>query len=165
MAYEGIKAKPGTGTDPEFPFDAADDGSGTTRKFPRMKLVVGGEGTATPVVPGQATKSSSLPFTLASDQESLTRCNGSIAVAAISVGTTATKLGTGASGAPLANRKRIRVQNLGSVVVYLGPSGVTSSSGLRLAAGGNDEIELGPGVDLYGRTASGTADVRVMEFA
>jgi hypothetical protein len=44
-------------------------------------------------------------------------------------------------------------------------SGVTTSNGLRVSAGSSIEIEFGPTLDVYGITASGTADARYLEVA
>lgn len=87
--------------------------------------------------------------------------NTALASVAVSVASTETALPTTA----LASRKRMIVQNLGNKAIYLGPTGVTTSSGLRIAAGANVEIDLGPGVTLYGITDSGTVATRVFEVA
>lgn len=52
--------------------------------------------------------------------------------------------------------------NNGSVTVYMGKSGVTSSSGIPLAANASmsDDVSLDA---WYGITGSSTADVRVLE--
>lgn len=92
-------------------------------------------------------------------------CNAGLDEAAISVGTTATKLGTGTSGAPLASRRFLYLTNNGSVAVTLGGSGVVAGSGPVLEPGGTAQFPLGPDVDLYGRVASGTCDVGVLELA
>lgn len=69
-------------------------------------------------------------------------------------------------------RKRILVQNLGSKAVYLGPSGVTaaaggdnSTDGIRVAAGGNVELDIGPALALHAVAESGTQAVRYMQVA
>ena len=56
--------------------------------------------------------------------------------------------------------------NMGSSTVYLGAAGVTTATGVpldpteKVASDGNTEYEG----ELYGIVASGTADVRVMEW-
>jgi hypothetical protein len=61
-----------------------------------------------------------------------------------------------------ADRKVAVIQNAGTVDCYIGPSGVTTSTGLELVAGAAfvDDASVSA---WYGITASGTADVRVCE--
>ncbi len=68
---------------------------------------------------------------------------------------------------PLTDRRFLLVQNLSSVIVWIGfSSGVTASNGIRLPPGGDFHGEYGPSVTVYGRAASGTTnDVRVFEAA
>lgn len=56
------------------------------------------------------------------------------------------------------------IQNAGTVRVYLGPSGVTTSSGLVLDPGDSMTDEYSTSA-WYGITASGTADLRVCEVS
>lgn len=65
---------------------------------------------------------------------------------------------------PLAARTSVLIQNLGNQAVFLGDSGVTSATGIRIPAGANVELALGP-VGIYAITSTGTADVRVLELA
>lgn len=65
--------------------------------------------------------------------------------------------GTAIPAAPLASRKSIIVQNLGSKEIFIGPSGVTTANGLRIAAGGNVELAIGPSIALYAIGATATA--------
>ncbi len=75
------------------------------------------------------------------------------------VGTTATVIpATAASG-----RLSIAVFNNGSNTVFLGDSGVTTSTGFPLEAGASQSIDLGPQALLYGRTSTGSSDVRSLE--
>jgi hypothetical protein len=80
---------------------------------------------------------------------------------ATSVTTTATALPTTA----LAQRKKMIVQNLGNKEMFIGSAAVTTSTGARIAAGSNVELELGPSITLYGIVNAGTVDVRVLEIA
>lgn len=74
--------------------------------------------------------------------------------------------GTALVASPLANRKKLLIQNLGNKPIYVGPTGVTAASGIRVAAGGNWEIEAGPSIAVFAITATATAvDVRVFELA
>ena len=55
------------------------------------------------------------------------------------------------------------VKNNGASTVYLGDSNVTSSNGMPLEPGDVLSFDLKEQVVLYGRTASGTSDVRSLE--
>lgn len=65
----------------------------------------------------------------------------------------------------LANRTRIIIQNVSSKAIFIGNTGVTTATGIRLSAGSSAEFEVGPTVNLFATTTSGTADVRIMEVA
>ena len=86
---------------------------------------------------------------------------GEVLTTAVSVGTTATAL----PETPLENRRSFMVfNNDESKTIYLGGSGVTTDSGLPvLAQSYSPTIDAGPKMIVYGITASGTVDVRVIE--
>jgi hypothetical protein len=86
--------------------------------------------------------------------------NVSIATAAASVTTSSALLIAASAG-----RRTILVQNNGNKKVYLGASGVSSSSGIILPAGADLELEMGPALPLHAVAESGTQDVRVMQLA
>jgi hypothetical protein len=67
--------------------------------------------------------------------------------------------------AALANRKYLWAQNLGPNNVYFGASGVTATTGLRLASGALIEMRLGPAVMPQAITAGvgQTGDLRLLE--
>jgi hypothetical protein len=89
--------------------------------------------------------------------------NISVASAAVSVPAASA---VALPAAALAGRRRIMIQNLGSNDVYVGPTGVTSSSGLRVAKGSTLALEVGENIALFARASSGAAnDVRVFELA
>lgn len=50
-----------------------------------------------------------------------------------------------------------------SVVSYVGPSDVTTSTGFKLGVGDSIAVDLAPGEALYGIVASGTGTVHVLE--
>jgi hypothetical protein len=85
--------------------------------------------------------------------------HGSRTIAAVSVTTSATAL----PSSVLTNRKRLILYNAGTQTVFLGTSGVTTSTGLGLLAGGSFETD--GDVAVYGIVAATTCDVRVMEAA
>jgi hypothetical protein len=62
-------------------------------------------------------------------------------------------------------RRRIFVQNLGNKAIFVGPSGVSTSSGMRIAAGSALEIPLGEHIPIHAVAESGTQDVRYMQLA
>lgn len=69
-------------------------------------------------------------------------------------------------GSPLAGRKLLLLQNLGSQDVFIGfDNSVTSSNGLQLAKYSSIELPFGDNLDVYMVTASGTADVRYIQLA
>lgn len=64
----------------------------------------------------------------------------------------------------LTNRKKIIVQNIGARSVFIGKTGVLTTSGLRLSPGSNIELALGAAQTLYGIAETGvTCNVRVFE--
>lgn len=83
--------------------------------------------------------------------------SGAKTVAAATCDTTADQL-----VAANADRKSVMIQNVGTIDIYLGLSGVTTSTGILLAAGA--VLEDDKSVDAwYGITASGTGAVRYCE--
>lgn len=81
---------------------------------------------------------------------------------AVSVGTSATEL----PGDPQADRTGLILQNLGAADLYIGGEDVTAATGVKLVSGQVFSSEaFGERVSIYGITASGTADVRVMELS
>lgn len=111
-----------------------------------------------------STSAQTLRVALASDTSISTSdaalANTSVAAAAQSVTTTAAALSS-----PLANRKYLFLQNRGSSSIFVGPSGVTSSSGLEIGKGSTLEARIGAAVALYAVAASGTQDVRKFELS
>ena len=61
-------------------------------------------------------------------------------------------------------RKKIVVQNLGAVNLFLGTATVTTATGLRVSGGSNITLELSDAVTLYGISTAAGADVRVLEI-
>ncbi len=83
--------------------------------------------------------------------------------AAVSVDTTAGGVALFAS--PLAGRRKVEIQNLGSKAIFVGLGTVTAANGVRVAAGGTMTQELGPDIALKAIADSGTQDVRVLQLA
>lgn len=81
---------------------------------------------------------------------------------AVSVTDTATDL----VAADLANRASIIVQNISNKSIYLGNSGVTTATGIKLNAGSSIELDVSSSVDLFAIADTGvTAAVRILELA
>lgn len=123
---------------------ATDDVGGV--HYQRVKTTWGADGTATDV-----STTNPLPTSDAT--------HGALVSTAVSVTTTATALPSSAAS----GRKRILIQNLDDGYLYVGSASVSTSNGVEIAPKGTLTLPLGASV-LYGRVASGTADVRVLEF-
>ena len=83
-------------------------------------------------------------------------------------GVTVANSATALASSPIASRRNIMVQNQSDKTIYVGSATVTSSGatrGIQVPKGGFIEIDLGPAVVLYGITATGTADVGILEAA
>jgi len=67
---------------------------------------------------------------------------------------------------PQGGRRRIVVQNLSNKHIYIGPTGVLSTTGIRIAQGGTMELPWGEDIPLFAISTAGVAsDVRVLEVA
>lgn len=67
---------------------------------------------------------------------------------------------------PLSNRLRMVIQNLGNQDVFLGEDGtVTTASGIKLPKGASMDMKYGATANIFAITASGTADLRIAEYA
>jgi hypothetical protein len=133
--------------------------------YPRIKPVIGGDGEVSDLDYGQETMAGSLPVVIASDQSAVAVTPASlavaVAVAAVTVGTSAAALPASA----LANRRTVTVYNNGSATIFLGPSGVLTTTGLPVTAGSAFSLDLAAGVVLYGISGSAGQDVRVLEVS
>lgn len=88
--------------------------------------------------------------------------NASAQNSTASVGLTAVEL----AATPLANRKKILVQNNGDKAIAIGGSNaVTMSNGIIIPKGASFELDWGANVDLYAISSAASQDVRVMEVA
>lgn len=87
--------------------------------------------------------------------------NISMTAASVSVGLTEVALPASA----LAGRTRIMIQNKGDKSIYLGPTGVTTASGIEVSKGGTFTMELGQAIALFGISSAAAQDVRVVQFA
>jgi len=80
---------------------------------------------------------------------------------AVTVGTTEVAIPTTAEP----GRDTAIIQNLGSSSIFVGPTGVTTSSGLEISKRSSLELKLGPSVTVFGISAAAGQDVRVFETA
>lgn len=92
--------------------------------------------------------------------------NDSANIASQSAAVSVTNAQIALSASPLAGRRRMIIENLSSQAIFVGPTGVTTANGLRIAAGGNLSLEIGQDVALFAISATVAAkDVRVFELA
>lgn len=87
--------------------------------------------------------------------------NVSMAAAAVTAGLTEIALPT----TPLAGRTRLMIQNNGDKPLFVGPTGVTTSSGIEVAKGGTLALEAGEALAFYGISTAASQDIRVFELA
>ena len=93
-------------------------------------------------------------------REVTSRLHGTIELTVVTVGTSELPL----PATPLKGRKYVIIQNKTGGSLFIGPSDVTSATGIELTSGAIERIELGR-AELYGIRASGSGDVHVLEFA
>lgn len=87
--------------------------------------------------------------------------NVACASSAVSVQDSATLLPASA----LAGRTRMMIQNNGDKPIFVGPSGVTTSTGLEISKGSTLSVEWGEAVAMYAISTVAGQDVRVLEVA
>jgi hypothetical protein len=80
----------------------------------------------------------------------------------LSISTSQTELKVG--GSRLDGRQTLIIQNTGSSTIYIGPTGVTTSTGIPLGKGQFLSMPIGDGIAIYALTASGTNTVVVQEI-
>jgi hypothetical protein len=68
------------------------------------------------------------------------------------------------SATPAASRNLVQVTNSGAATLWVGPTGVTASTGIPIATGATMSFALGSGVPLFGFSTSGST-AAVAEFA
>jgi hypothetical protein len=79
----------------------------------------------------------------------------------ITVGATAAQI----DATPLAGRRRAILQNQSQKYIFVGPSGVTASSGIKLAPGSSLTLEIGQDVPIYAISTAAGQELRFMELA
>jgi hypothetical protein len=83
--------------------------------------------------------------------------------AAVSVGTSQVAMQVG--GTPLTNRRGIHIQNLGTGSIYIGKTGVLTTTGIKVPPESAMYLAVSENVIVYAIAAAGTQDVRVMEVS
>lgn len=79
--------------------------------------------------------------------------------AAVTVGATEVQL----DSSKQAGRQYITVQNNANNSIWVGPTGVTTASGIEIAKGSTASFDMGEALDLYAIAAGAGNDVRVMQ--
>lgn len=79
----------------------------------------------------------------------------------VTVQTTETELKVG--GSRLSGRELLTVYNKSNSSIYVGPSGVTTTTGIEVEKGQLGYFPYGDNIAVYAVVASGTADVVVQE--
>ena len=72
--------------------------------------------------------------------------------------------GTELAASAFAVRQHMLIQNNGDKSIFLGATGVTAASGVEVQKGDSATIKLGQAVNIFAIAASGTQDIRVMEW-
>jgi len=83
--------------------------------------------------------------------------------ATLNVTTSQVHLKVGAS--PLTARETLIIYNRGSQAIFVGPSGVNSTTGIRLTTNQMLTLNVGEAISVFAVTNSGNADVTVQELA
>ena len=128
----------------------ATDDAGAAGHVQVVKLAISTDGSAT-VIPADATNG------LKVDVARLPDKGATIAASNVSVGTTETSLASAS-----ASRLSVGLYNNGSATVFVGPTGVTTSTGFPIPAGGALFLDQGATAQVFGIVASGTVNVRVI---
>lgn len=70
-----------------------------------------------------------------------------------------------ATATPLAGRIRMIVQNQGNKSIFIGPTGVTTLTGIEVGQKASMALEIGESVDLFAISGTDGQNVRVLELA
>lgn len=89
--------------------------------------------------------------------KTLAPSGATLASTAVSVTTSATQLLAASS-----TRRSVGIYNNGTQIVYVGASGVTTSAGFPVSAGGSLFLDKAAAAAVYAISASGTQNVRVI---
>ena len=82
-------------------------------------------------------------------------------VNAVTVGVTQVSL----SATPLGGRTSVMIQNNGNKPIFVGPTGVLTTTGIEVFQGGTLSLDLGEDVELFAISGTAGQDVRVLELA
>jgi hypothetical protein len=84
---------------------------------------------------------------------------------AVSLNVTTTQVHLKVGATQLIGRETLIVYNRGSQAIYVGPSGVTTTTGIRLTSNQMLTLNVGEGISVFAVTNSGSADVTIQELA
>jgi len=87
--------------------------------------------------------------------------NTAVASAAVVVGTTEVAL----PGTALTARRYAMIQNNGNKSIFVGPTGVTTASGIEVGKGSTIALEAGASIALFGISTDAGQNVRVFELS
>jgi len=107
------------------------------------------------------TQTNDVKITLDGEPVTIAPLGTSVLSSSVSIGTSATLIPTSA----LSNRKSITIKNNGSNTIFIGGSGVTTGNGYPLNVNESLDIDLDDNANIYGIVASGTEDLRILEFS
>lgn len=82
-----------------------------------------------------------------------------------SVSVTSTEIEAKVGGSRLAGREILTIYNSSTSVIYHGPTGVTTSTGVRIEKGQTIDIPVGDNIGVFLIAASGTNSVIVQEWS
>jgi len=135
-------------------------GSGSTCfKYPTSLVAGNSPDDANPNVFAQRLTGMAIYVT---NPEDVSNLSGPIQTTKVVVGTDATPL---PSGGNMSRRRSIAIANVGSATLYIcHGSGIAANEGFPIEDGGSISIDLLAHHTIWGRTASGTAEVRILEI-
>ena len=97
------------------------------------------------------------------DPDRIDVVNNTYLSGSISITITQVEAKVGASALTL--RQAITITNVGNNTVYYGPTGLTASTGKPLFKNQDVAIPVGPGIQIFLLTASGTSTAIIQEWA
>jgi len=145
--------------------DAQSSGLAQDTSIQSILTAIGTQGSAPPTLPATSTGIFGWLRYLATLIEAPPVGAANIATSQANIPTTAggTLIVAARSGAPGVGRTRVNIVNGGSQTIYYGPTGLTSATGIPLAAGASSGWIDFSGA-LYGLSSSGTQTVYVTEL-
>ena len=97
------------------------------------------------------------------DSDKIDVVDTSYVATSITVSTTQSQAKVG--GSNLANRQMLVIVNNGPRTIYVGPTGVTTATGIPVRRRELVMVSTGENIDVYLITANGTADAVIQEWS